>query len=151
MIIQSCSHYDPALAYLKAKHLFKEEYGNEHRIAAAYLETLHQWPQIKPEDPESLVEFSLFLINCNNYLENMSANCKLGSHHEIMNVIMKLPYKMREQWRRHTYNLTRNDLSISFGTLVKFIRDEANISRQPLFGEIQDKKKPEIKRQHKVK
>ena len=145
-LVQSCSHHNATLAFYKAKGLLNEEYANVHKIAACYIEKLHNWPPIKPDDSEGLSAFSLFLIDCNNYLENMSENCSIGSHHEIMNVIMKLPYKYRERWRRHTYNLSRNHLSISFDHLVRFVRDEANIVRQPLFGEITDKKPVEKKK-----
>jgi hypothetical protein len=145
-LIQSCNHYDPLIAYNKAKKLLTEEYGNEHKIAMAYIAKLEQWPPITKENPEALNNFSIFLVNCSHYLENMSYNNQLQSPKEILNIIMKLPYKMRDQWRRKCFNLSKSGLNASFNLLVDFVREEAQLLRQPLFGNIADNSRPENKK-----
>lgn len=149
-LVQSCSHNDASLALLKAKALLHEEYGNEYKVTNRYIEKLSNWPLIKHDDKEGLNEFSLFLVECNNYFEYMPRKNELNSYKEIMNLIMKLPYRLRENWRRKTYDLTKLNETITFETLVQFVREENNILRQPLFGDIVDKSKPE-KKNTKVK
>ena len=65
-IVRSCNNSDANKAYRQALQLLEEEYGNEHKTAAAYLEKLENWPPIKNEDGEKLKELSTYLLTCCN-------------------------------------------------------------------------------------
>jgi hypothetical protein len=102
-LIKTCNNLDSDMAYQTAKELLKAEYGNEYVVANTFISKLDYWPSIKPEDSESLNELSIFLINCKHTLSNISLNNQLQSPKEIMNIVKKLPYKLREQWRRKAH------------------------------------------------
>ena len=65
----------------------------------------------------------------------MSLSNQLNSPKEIMIIVKKLPYALRDRFRRRT-NSIQNSRNINFGDLVKFIFDEVSVLNQPLFGEI---------------
>ena len=60
-IVRSCSNSDANKAYRQALQLLEEEYGNEHKMAAAFLEKLENWPPIKNEDCEKSKDFTTHL------------------------------------------------------------------------------------------
>ena len=137
-LVNSCSHLAPSIAYSKAKQLLKSEYGNSHKVAHAYVEKLSMWPQIKTNDGEGLQELSFFLLDIYHYFDNMALNNQLNNPREIMAVVNKLPYNLRDRFRRYTNTLLKNATEIQFGDLVKFIFDEVSILQQPIFGNISE-------------
>ncbi|KAA0201416.1 hypothetical protein HAZT_HAZT009521 [Hyalella azteca] len=147
-LVQSCSTCHPSVGYAKAKELLIAEYGNDFKIANAYLETLSDWPEIEPEAKDSLLELSTFLIQCQHFLENGPLGSQLDNPKEMMNLVMKLPFKARERWRIQTLDISKNaQRNVMFSDLVIFVQNEASLVRQPLFGTIVDatrrKNKPE--------
>lgn len=53
----SCQHLPPAQGYQRAKDLLKEHFGNEHKIATAYMDKSFAWSVIKSEDVKALLAF----------------------------------------------------------------------------------------------
>jgi hypothetical protein len=56
-----------------------------------------------------------------------------------MEVVLKLPYKLREQWRQKARSLTWSARPVVFEHLVEFIKDHVDLLKQPLFGHISDR------------
>ena len=137
-LVMSCSHSDPDQAYRAARKLLNEEYGNEFRTSSAFLDKLNNWPSIKAEDATGMSELALFLLSCNTFMASMSSVNPLNSPKEIMNIVKKLPFKMREAWRRKTHNLSKKEKTVRFDDLVDFVRDEASLLKQPIFSNIAD-------------
>ncbi len=52
--------------YERAKNLLKEHFGNEMKIAAAYMEKAMTWPMMRVDDINALQSFNLFkgLLQC---------------------------------------------------------------------------------------
>jgi len=137
-LVSSCTHSDPSLGYRTARKLLLEEYGNEYKVAQAYISKIKDWPPIKNDDSDNLQVFSIFLMECSIFFENMSVGNQLQSPTEIMNIVKKLPYKMRERWRRKTHEYLEKQGHVTFVNLVHFVKQEVSILKQPLFGEIAD-------------
>lgn len=135
-LVNSCSHYDESLAYAKAKQLLYKEFDNEFLVSNSYLEKLNNWPVIPSEDPKAMEEFALFLSYCENYLENMTIKNQLQSPKELVQIANKLPYKLRDRWRRKCHDIISKHGGVYFRHLVEFVRLEAEVLNQPLFGEI---------------
>lgn len=110
------------------------EYGNEFRVSNCYIEKLEKWPIIKNDDAKALEDLSLFLIDCNHYLENMCNTNQLQSPTEIMNIVNKLPYKLRDRWRRRCHSVMTIRGKVAFKDLVDFVQQEAAILRHPIYG-----------------
>jgi len=115
-----------------AKKLLFDEYGNEFKVANSYIEKLHDWPLIQSEDGKALHE-TIFLLN---FFETMSNNNQLQSPQEILNVTKKLPYKLKDRWRRKCNDILKKLGTIRFKDSVDFVQDEAEVLQQLLFGEI---------------
>ncbi|KAA0196303.1 hypothetical protein HAZT_HAZT007008 [Hyalella azteca] len=148
-LVKSCVNYDPETAYRQAKALLNEEFGSEFKVTHAYLDRLNKWPPIKNEDVEALQDLSIYLLRCLNYLESTSPCNPLHSPRELMNIVQKLPYKTREQWRRRTYQKQKAALNVDFGDLVTFIREEVALLKQPMFGQIADPLPPRKDKENK--
>ena len=145
-LVDTCSHYDAAVGYLKAVVVLNKEYGNEHKVANEFISKLNKWPIIKKDDAKALSDLSLYLQYINNYIESMHYRNQLQSPKELMSVILKLPYKLRESWRRKTHEFSKRNVPVSFSDLVDFVSDEASLLKQPIFSDITDDRKPETKR-----
>ena len=76
-LVRSCTHMTQSKGYLEAKRLLHKHYGDELRIASAYIDKALTWPQVKSEDGKALSAYAMFLIGCLNtmmdieYLDKM--------------------------------------------------------------------------------
>lgn len=52
-LVRSCLHMMQQQGYLRAKGLLKEHFGNEHRIAIAYMDKAFGWHVVKSEDVQA--------------------------------------------------------------------------------------------------
>lgn len=138
-IVNSCIYDHGGRAYNEAKKKLLLEYDNEHRVANAYLQKISDWPVIKADDAKALESFAIFLFHCNSYMENMTSRNPLQSPKEMMHIVEKLPYKLRDGWRRKSHHLTTTRGSIYFCDLVGFIENEASVLNQPVFGNIDNR------------
>ena len=139
-LVRSCQHLPPSQGYPRAKHLLKENFGNEHKIATAYMEKAFAWATIKPEDAKGLEAFSLFLRSCCNAMENLSYMDEMNVASNMRTILLKLPYKLRDIWRNRACDLKERGYRPMFSDLVKFIERQVMILSDPLFGNIQDPK-----------
>ena len=55
-----------------------------------------------------------------------------------MSVVMKLPFELRKKWRSKTLETIESGHPVTFYGLVEFVRKEAKLVNQPLFGSIKD-------------
>lgn len=97
-LIRSCQHLPPAQGYKRAKDLLKEHFGNEHKIATAYMEKAFTWSVIKPEDVKALQAFSLFLRGCCNAMEHLTYMDEMNVASNMRTILLKLPYKLRDKF-----------------------------------------------------
>lgn len=148
--VKSCVHSDPCVAYREAKLLLDREYGNEYKVAAAYLKTLNEWPIIKSEDASALQSLYTYLLKCHNYLESSSPGNQINNPQEIMNIVCKLPHKMKDGWRRRAFNIQEDSQPIRFRHLVEFVGRELRVMKQPLFGVIVDPNSNNFKQKERV-
>lgn len=73
-------------------------------------------------------------------MEDVSPLNQLNSPVEIMKIIGKLPYRMKEGWRRFTLGLKEKNKPVLFADLCKFVQRESDLLNQPIFGKIADPK-----------
>ncbi|KAJ0039347.1 hypothetical protein NL108_017479 [Boleophthalmus pectinirostris] len=89
-LVRSCQHIDPERGYTRAKALLKEHYGNELKVASAYMERALSWPHIKTEDVQALQEYSLFLRGCCNAMEDVQYLHDLDAPSSMLDIIKKI-------------------------------------------------------------
>ncbi|KAL2099293.1 hypothetical protein ACEWY4_005773 [Coilia grayii] len=138
-LVRSCEHMRPDKGLKEAKRLLQYHYGNELKIATAYLDKALKWPQIKAEDAKGLKTYALFLIGCKNTMTDVEFMEEMDNPSNMRTVISKLPYKVRERWRNTAFDLqARQGRRARFEDLVGFIDWYAQVVNDPLFGDIQD-------------
>lgn len=104
-LVRSCQHMSPECGYIVAKGLLKEHFGNECKIATAYIEKALSWSTIKSEDVRALQAYALFLRGCCNVMEELHFMQELDIPTNMKVVISKLPFKLREQWRVKAHDI----------------------------------------------
>ena len=104
-LVKSCSYSDSTVAYKRAKGLLISEYGSEHKIYQAYIAKLNNWPAIRAEDSNALHDFLIYLMDCLIFIENSRSINPLDTPQKIMKLVAKLPFRMRDAWRRRAHDL----------------------------------------------
>lgn len=138
-LVRSCMHMPSQQGYQKAKGLLMEHFGNEHKMATAYMEKVFNWPVIKSEDVQELEEFALFLRGCCNAMSEIQSMEELNVPSHMRQVIMKWPYKLREKWRNTACEIQeRRGFRATFTDLVNFLERQVKILSHPLFGDISE-------------
>ncbi|XDV45657.1 hypothetical protein PO909_013717 [Leuciscus waleckii] len=129
----------PNKGYCEAKRLLHKHYGDELRIASAYIDKALKWPQVKSDDGKALSAYAMFLIGCRNTMEDIEFLEKMDNPTNLRTVVSKLPYKLKERWRAEAYDIKeRRGRRARFADLVSYIDRQARIAMDPLFGNISD-------------
>ena len=104
-LVRSCQYINSDHGYWRAKTLLKEQFGNEQKVAFCYMDKALSWPTIKTEDVKALQDYGLFLRGCCNAMEDVQYLHDLDVPSNMLNIIMKLPYKFRDKWRSQACEL----------------------------------------------
>ncbi|KAL7880597.1 hypothetical protein SRHO_G00028510 [Serrasalmus rhombeus] len=138
-LVRSCQHMSAQQGYKEARKLLTYHYGNEQRIAAAYVERTVKWPQIKAEDAKSLHSFSIFLTGCHNVVNDLEYLAEMNSPSNLRIIVHKLPFRLRERWRVVAFDIQEKEgRRADFADLVGYINRQAKIASDPLFGDVKD-------------
>lgn len=138
-LVRSCQHIHPDNGYKKAKDLLSDHFGNEQKVAAAYMDKALSWPNIKPEDVRALQDYSLFLRGCCNAMEDVQYLHDLDMPSNMLNIIRKLPYRLRDKLRSQACEIQeRYKRRAKFIDIVDFIEKQVKVLTDPVFGSIQD-------------
>ena len=138
-LVRSCQHMSAQQGYNEARRLLTYHYGNEYKIAAAYVDKALKWPQVKAEDAKSLHSFSIFLTGCNNVMKNMEYLEEMNSPSNLRIVLSKLPFRLRERWRVIAFDIQeREGRRAKFSDLTMYINRQARIASDPLFGDVNE-------------
>ncbi|KAK3745999.1 hypothetical protein QZH41_017318, partial [Actinostola sp. cb2023] len=86
-------------AYVKAKSVLQERYGNSNVVSAAFLSKLEKWPKVGPRDASGLREFSDFLDKIVAARKIIASLAILDFANENAKLVDKLPYHLEGKWR----------------------------------------------------
>ena len=85
----------------------------------------------------ALSKFAIFLSSCKNALGSSLYASKFGQTENLQKLVFKLPFAMRERWRRSANDIMElQSRPVKFGDLVAFVDREARIATNPVFGNI---------------
>lgn len=91
------------------------------------------------EDGKALQAYGLFLRGCCNAMEEVDSLCELNTPANMLTVIRRLPYKLRDKWRTVAYDIQeKHSRRAKFADIVGFIERQVKILTDPVFGNIQD-------------
>lgn len=138
-LVKSCIHMEPSAGYTKAKQMLKEFFGDEFTIAEAYIKEALDWQTIKPEDGVALQSFALFLTGCSNTMTDIGYMEDLDNTANIKALANKLPYKLKESWRKSACDLQeRTKKRVKFKDFVDFVNRQVKYLLHPLYGNIKE-------------
>ncbi|KAL0151450.1 hypothetical protein M9458_053236 [Cirrhinus mrigala] len=138
-LVRSCLHMEPHRGYTEAQQLLKKYFGNEMKIANAYVEKALNWTAIKVDDGKSLHAYALYLRECCNAMQDLEYMDELNVASNLKLIVSKLPYKLCERWRTVSYeSFQRTNTHIRFKHLVEFLETQSEILLHPVFGDVKD-------------
>lgn len=138
-LVRSCLHMDARRGYSEAMQLLKKHFGDEMKIANAYLDKALNWTVIKADDGKSLHAYALYLKECCNAMQDLEYMDELDVTSNLKLIVSKLPYKLRERWRTTAYEaFQKTNTRARFKHLVDFIETQSNILLHPVFGDIKE-------------
>lgn len=125
-------------AYVQARQLLKERYGNRHEICRSFRSKLDKWPKISTRCGKELRDFGDFLAHISGAMISIPELRILDDCNEIIKLIGKLPDSLRNRWIRSSDKTYRNeDRYPNFKEFSNFIKDEARIMLNPFAQGIQ--------------
>lgn len=120
-------------AYVEAKSVLQERYGNSNVVSSAFLNKLEKWPKIGPRDAKSLREFSDFLNKIAAARKTIASLAILDFAKENAKLVAKLPYHLESKWRdviaqsKSSGNESDYPSFLRFAEFIKEASDKANI------------------------
>ena len=123
-LMRSCLTMKPEEGYIEARRLLKEKYGQNYRIATAFVNRPTEAAPIKSEDGVALQTFSVLLVSCRNTLKEIGYLNKIENPGCPIKIIEKLPFSLRQKWRERADDITnKEEKDISFDDVVKFVEE----------------------------
>ena len=121
-------------AFVKAKKILKDHFGNALIVSDAYHKKINSWPKILPNDSQSLRKFADFLQHSNTAMNTIQYLNVLNDPDENKKIIKKLPSHVVVRWSRVANKwLGENELDEDCGVPQR--RIQANKSGYPHFTE----------------
>lgn len=136
-LVRSCQHMQPDEGYKKAKELLKERFGQEHKLAMAYLDRVLSVDPLKSEDVEALDNFAVLLATCKNSLKAIGYLSKIENPDAMRKIVEKLPYKLQERWRDiadDIINVKKREVTVE--DISMFVDKKVRVLSNPVFGKI---------------
>jgi len=122
-------------AYLEAKKLLQERYGNPFLVSDAYRKKINDWPRIPANDGPSLRKLADFLEHCKSAMKEIKYLAILDDPEENQKILRKLPNYLVTRWGRTVDQwLTKDDEGgyPPFSEFCHFLKTEARIACNPV-------------------
>lgn len=135
-LIQHCIQLPQPDGFNTAKDLLKREYGNSHKVTAAYMKELRSWGPIRAGDVVEFKRFHRFLLKCNTNRKGDSHLSLLDNPETLRSLQSKLPYKLQERWTRRA--VSRREASgkeLDFSDFFEFIDTECKVLDDPVYSQ----------------
>ena len=136
-LMRSCLTMNADDGYEKARSHLKQRYGENHRIATAYVNRIINGPVVKDEDDKALHKLSIQITSCKNTLQDIGYQHRLENPENLLKVLSRPPFSLRKAWRDVAEDISSNQLrDITFDDHAKFVERKARTLTHPFFGKI---------------
>ena len=123
----------PEQGYRNVMELLRRQYGNPHRLLAAYRMEIKHMSPIKPGDILAFRKLFNFLIKSQS-LSRSSENNPLDTPEIICMILSKLPVHLQDRWNRNTLKMRRmHSREPRLFDLANFVEDEMTLVSVPLY------------------
>ena len=132
-MIKNCIQLPAKIGYDNAKAMLYQQYGDPHRVIAAYQQQIKKWPSVKHGDAEGYRKFYNFLLKCETVTQMQTWN--VLDTPEVMSMLLsKLRDGARDKWSRKVLLIRRNQKrDPELADFIKFVNDENMIVNDPVF------------------
>ncbi|XP_063870070.1 uncharacterized protein LOC135105641 [Scylla paramamosain] len=152
MCIKTLLSLNTVEAYVKAKKLLADRYGNKLILAKSYRERTEKWPTVKTGDGKALCNFSDFLLQCETAMSTLCQLKVLDDADEHQKIINKLPKHIQEKWTAYIdkwlYNEDNEQIRDEyppFSKLCQFISKQACTACNHLSAQLGESKVKDMK------
>ena len=142
--VEGCLLLNTDSSYHEALTILKRRFGDEIRISEAFRTKMDQWPNVKPDDAQSLRDFADFLVQCKAASSELSGLRVLEDTHYLNSMVDKLPKQLQDSWICRAQTIRDNEKrQPSFAEFVQFVEFRASAVKNHI-GTAQSVKKPSI-------
>lgn len=114
-------------AYIRARKLLDERFGDPYLLCREIQGKLKAWPRISNRDHEGLRDFSDFLAKCSTLKEEVQSLNYLDNLSEILELTQKLPDWVSTKWNDRAYDYReKHKEHPNFEWFTKFLRRESD-------------------------
>ncbi|XP_067931116.1 uncharacterized protein [Watersipora subatra] len=138
-------------AYLDARAMLKERYGNKQSIVRTFRNKLAAWPRIHPKDGKALREFGDFLSHIRSGMQSTPGLAILNDCQENKKLSDKLPDWLKNRWARVVAKAVKEDSYPSFSEFTSFVQDEADVMLLPILLQAPDPQSKIVKQQARTR
>jgi hypothetical protein len=132
--IQPCAIVGGETGYQLARKILLEKFGNDLLISEKFITTLKYGKYIK--SASDLQILSNDLVNCSFILSRMNRVEEINSQHFIASIVDRLQPFQKNKWRKTAMDMKRDKHRYpDFHYLVDFVKHEAQIATDPVYGE----------------
>ena len=158
--IENCVIQPAEIGYREAKEILHKNFGQPHIIIRAFINKVVQGPQLKPSEPDKLLQLARDMRNCYLNSDQMGYKSDINAMETLKKIVKRLPPHLQAKWADESGKLIESGGDPLFKHLTEFVEKRAacaNTEFGKLVGtkpdedlKIKDsklkmKKKPEIK------
>jgi hypothetical protein len=123
--------------YQETKKLLAKKFGNKYAIATEFQKRAASWPDVKGDDVKGWNKLSSFLTAYFNTMQDLNYMKEVDHTTTIKNLVSKLPYGVRHQWRVQVTKLEEEeDRMAGFKEFANLVEKQARIVSNPVYGVI---------------
>lgn len=149
-VIRPCLLMSPKDGYYEAIKLLETRFGEQHRVAKAWVQILVEGPVIKPHETAKLQDFADKVRGCMLTLKALGKMNEVELQDRMIQILSKLPFYVQSRWRKEAYDKRqRRGVYPTFEEFAIFLEKVAGEANDPIFGQIQLSQEKADQTQHK--
>lgn len=134
--IETCNFLeDPSEGYRLARQVLHDRFGDEIRIALAWMDKVVEGPEIQQNDGIGLRTLADRMNNCLRTLQAVHMSQELDNQLSLLKLVYRLPQYLQIRWRKFAADLHSNQRRMpKFEDLANFVKVAAEEANHPVFG-----------------
>ena len=133
--IENCVILPADEGYAKAKEILKKNFGQKHIIIRAFIERVTKGPQIKPGEPDKLMQLARDMRNCLLNSTQLNYKADINAMDTLSKIVKKLPSYLQAKWAERSGTLIGCDIEPEFQHLTEFVEKNASTANT-IFGKL---------------
>jgi transposase InsO family protein len=136
-IIEACLFMDGPAGYTRARKLLKDRFGNEYKIAQAWILKITNTRVIRGNDCDKLQEYADDLSCCYDTLVSMKQLAEVNCQATLCSILEKLPNYLQARFKHEVRILQeRSGRNPEFADVVTFVKQAATEANHPVYGSL---------------